>query len=56
MLVGFVILWLAFAFVVNKAPNYTRLLDHASVRRLPRHRGGSLAGRSLALDPLRAAP
>lgn len=26
MLVSFVILWLSFAFVVNKAPNYTRLL------------------------------
>jgi Dolichyl-phosphate-mannose-protein mannosyltransferase len=26
MLGGFLVLWLAFAFVVNKAPNYTRLL------------------------------
>ena len=26
MLVGFLFLWLSFAFVVNKAPNYTRLL------------------------------
>jgi hypothetical protein len=26
MLVGFLVLWLSFAFAVNKAPNYTRLL------------------------------
>jgi Dolichyl-phosphate-mannose-protein mannosyltransferase len=26
MLIGFLVLWLAFAFLVNKAPNYTRLL------------------------------
>ena len=26
MLVGFVVLWLTYAFLVNKAPNYTRLL------------------------------
>jgi hypothetical protein len=26
MLIGFLVLWLAFAFVVNKSPNYTRLL------------------------------
>jgi hypothetical protein len=26
MLIGFLVLWLAFAFLVNKSPNYTRLL------------------------------
>ena len=26
MLIGFLVLWLSFAFAVNKAPNYTRLL------------------------------
>ena len=56
MLIGFLVLWLSFAFAVNKAPNYTRLLGDAPVRRVLRRREPALARRPVAVDPVRPAP
>ena len=44
----FIVLWLSFAFLINKAPNYTRLLIIAAVCRVPRRGGDPLSGRKRA--------
>ncbi len=49
MVGGFLVLWLSFALLVNKAPNYTRLLIALPFVVVPRRRGPSLGDESLAL-------
>ena len=55
MLGGFVVLWLSFALLVNKAPNYTRLLITLPFVAYLVVEARPLGDKSVALGPVRAA-